>query len=488
MGWVALGTNVRDAILALAQLITQEHWPGLVSSALFATLVVLVVWMIGITLRRRMLLDHLTSMVGASGGASGFQAGLNDIERKLKSRRAGDARRLADAVSEFRETLLEPARDGDANVRNAFRPSTFINLEDLRFGLSAWRIWPGLFVSVGLLLTFLGLIAALAATQHSIQVGGGDQQKMIEALERLLATASAKFTMSLTGLACSILFTLCHRVCSGALEHAVSRLAHEMERRMDFVSLEGIADRQLAAIREQTAQQQLLNTQLIAELSRPLERMTATGTEAISGMVTELGNSLTSNIRSSLERVSERIEGAAETLTTLSSTLGEASKRFEETLERSVVSLDGVIQRVEMVTEKLSSSAEGITATATPVMEIARSTAESARSLAEGSVQLVGAAKAAVDAERTIVVSSAKSIEELIRAFESRAKAYDGQLEKAFTSYLEQVQRTLGELRTHGDGVHDRYADALHTLQAVIESARSFHPESDVPKAEKVDA
>jgi hypothetical protein len=66
-----------------------------------------------------------------------------------------------------------------------------------------------------------------------------------------------------------------------------------------------------------------------------------------------------------------------------------------------------------------------------------------------------------------------------VRAFEERAKAYDGQLENAFKTYLEQVQRTLSELKAHSDGVHDRYADALHVLQAAVENARTFIPESD---------
>lgn len=488
MDWISFGMLVRDAILAFAKLITLDHWPGLISSGLFAFFLLLAGWMFLTMLRRKALLDHLTAMVRATVDSSGFQKGLNGIEGKLKARKSPDAKRIAEAVSEFRKTLLEPAKDGEANIRNAFRPSTFINLDNLHFGLSSWRVWPGLFVSIGLLLTFLGLIAALAATQQTIHDGGGNQQETTKALELLLGTASAKFTMSLTGLFCSILFTLLQRRFSGLLEHSVSALAGEMERKMDFVSLERLADHQLSAIEEQTKQQQLLNTQLIAELSKPLERMTATGTEAIGGMVMELGKSLTSNIGASLDRVAERIDGAAETLATLSSSLSDASKRFEETLEQSVTGLDAVVRRMEMVTEKLSSSAESVASAATPVMETAKSTSDLARTLADGSVQLVGAAKTAIEAERTVVVTSAKSIEELIRAFEGRAKAYDGQLEKAFITYVEQVQRTLGELRSHGDGVHDRYADALQTLQAVIENARAFRPESDAPKLERSDA
>lgn len=484
MDLVALGTNVRETILAFARLITVDYWPGLISLSLFIVFVVLAVRMVAITIGRKQLLDRLSARIRKSGDAAGFQNELNDIEGELNSRKSSNSRRLASAFSEFRETLLEPSRNGGANVRNAFRPATFLNLEDLRFGLSGWRVWPGLFVSVGLLLTFLGLIAALANTKQSIAVGGGDQQKMMLALEGLLDTASAKFTMSLTGLACSIMFTALHRFCSSRLEHAISDLNHEIERRMDFISLEGIADRQLAAIKEQTAQQQLLNTQLIAELSKPLERMSATGVEAMGTMASELGTSLTATISASLDRVADRVDGAAATLNTLSTALGDASKRFEETLERSVGGLHIVVQRIELVTNRLSETAESVASTATPVMETVKSTAQAARALADGSVELIGAAKTAVDAERAIVVSAARSIEELIRAFEGRAKAYDGQLDKAFATYLEQVQRTLHELNSHSDGVHKRYANALEVLQGVIENARAFRPETASPETE----
>lgn len=475
------GIGVRDLILWIAQTVASDQWPGLISLFLLVLLVVLAVWMAHVTIRRRRILNRACELIERTGDAAGLQAGLTDIQATLRAGRSTDAEHLADAIDEYRETLLEPMRNGDGNLRNSVRPGAFLNLEDLRFGLGGWRAWPGFFVSAGLLFTFLGLIAALAATQQSLEVGGGDQKKMIEALERLLGVASAKFTMSLTGLFCSIIFTLAHRYCASQLEHAVSRLAHAFERRIDFISLEGLADRQLAAITEQTAQQRLLNTQLIAELSKPLERITATGTEAIGGMVNELGRNLTSSVGQSLDRIAERIDGAAGSLTTLASSLGEASERFRETLDRSVTGFESVAQKVEIVSDALTSSAESVAATATPVMETARATADTARTLADGSVKLVDAAKIAVDAERTVVVSSAKSIEELIRSFEGRAKAYDGQLEKAFATYVEQVQRTLGELRSHSDGVHDRYAEALQVLQAVIENARAFVPESAPP-------
>jgi uncharacterized protein YukE len=475
------GLWTRDRILGIAQAITQEHAPGVVSLALVAFLVILLALMTLRALRRRRLLMGLAHRVQATVDAAEFQTRLVDIEHDLKRDRSGEGRQLAEAVAEFRETLIEPARNGGGNVQNSVRPSTFLNLEDLRFGLGSWRVWPGLFVSAGLLLTFLGLIAALAVTQKGLADGGGDQRKMVEALELLLGTASAKFIMSVTGLMCSIVFTMAHRVLSTGLERAVSALNRALEAKLDFISLEAIADRQLAAVREQTAQQQLLNTQLIAELSKPLERMTQTGTQAIGEMVGDLGRTLTANIGQSIERVAQQIDGAAATLQNLSSTLGDASDRFRSALENSTANLDILVQRLGDVSASLTASAESVAATTSPVMETARSTADTARALADGSVELVNAARGALDAERSAVVSSAKSIEELLRAFEGRAKAYDGQLEKAFATYVEQVQRTLGQLRNHSDGVHDRYAEALHVLQAVIENARAFKPESAGP-------
>ncbi|WP_428681689.1 methyl-accepting chemotaxis protein [Reyranella sp.] len=482
MDWAFWGTQIKDFILAVAQLVTRDFVPGLISLVLFVLLAALLSVMSLIAFRRRMLLSHAARRIRASGDASGFQNQLHDIQRDIRRGRGSDGRRLAESFEEFRETLIEPARHGEGHVRNSVRPSTFFNLDDLHMGLNGWRIWPSLFVSIGLLCTFLGLIAALAQTQASLEAGGGEQAQMIAALEGLLRTASAKFIMSVTGLFCSIVFTFGYRFWSGQLESSVARLAQDLEKRMDFVSLEALADQQLVAIKEQTVQQQLLNTQLIAELSKPLERMTATGTEAIGGMVNELGQTLSARIGASLDKVAERIDGAAGKLTELSSSLGETSERFRVTLERSASSLDTLVERIEAAALQLANSAESMNAASAPILESARATADQARAMADSARTLIDAAKGAIDAERTVVVASAQSIEELIRNFEARAKAYDGQLEKAFATYVEQVQRTLGELRQHSDGVHDRYADALQVLQAVIENARTFVPESEPPQ------
>jgi len=100
---------------------------------------------------------------GATGEA------LESITAQLKREvRGRSSRVLISAWEEYRDTLVahrEP--DGSTAMRNALRPSLFFNPEELGFAPGFWRAVPGLFVTVGLFLTFLGLIAALNTMDFS---------------------------------------------------------------------------------------------------------------------------------------------------------------------------------------------------------------------------------------------------------------------------------------------------------------------------------
>ena len=63
---------------------------------------------------------------------------------------------------------------------------------------------------------------------------------------------------------------------------------------------------------------------------------------------------------------------------------------------------------------------------------------------------MVHAAKAAISEEKKVVLEAMQAISGLIAAFESRAVAYDGQLEKAFQTYQEEVGKTIDKLEDHG--------------------------------------
>ncbi len=136
MDLVALGTGIKQLILAIAKGVTQEHLPGLISLGLLLACAFVAAAMFWTTMSRARLLRLLRRRIEATEDSSTFQSRIGDIESDLLRRRRGAGKRLARAFSEFRETLLEPARNGESNIRNAFRPGAFLNLEELHFGLS----------------------------------------------------------------------------------------------------------------------------------------------------------------------------------------------------------------------------------------------------------------------------------------------------------------------------------------------------------------
>ncbi len=204
-------------------------------------------------------------MVRRAADEASFGQSIADLDAEvLRSGSRGARKQIATAWDKYRETLVEHDEDGAVILRNSVRPAVFFNADDLGFGSGFWRAVPGLFVTIGLFLTFLGLISALGAMDLSTP------DKVQSSLRELLLVASAKFIMSLTGLLCSIVFTVVLRWGIGSIEGALHTLCAEIEKRLSFISLESLAAEQLRATREQREHFRLIGLELVAELGRPL--------------------------------------------------------------------------------------------------------------------------------------------------------------------------------------------------------------------------
>jgi len=224
---VITGTSVRDVVLAAASLLRQEFVPGLVSLALLIVLV-FCTFRFALRMRNRVAaLNRIAKEITRHRDAAELSARITDIDRNIKGLGASGAKgRVAAAWREFRETLVPHEEAGQVILRNSVRPSAFFNVEDLGFSPGFWRYVPSLFVSVGLFLTFLGLVSALESiVPPKGEVIGNDQ------LSTLLSVASAKFIMSLTGLLCSILFTVVLRMGTAQVEAASHHVANQIEER-----------------------------------------------------------------------------------------------------------------------------------------------------------------------------------------------------------------------------------------------------------------
>ena len=87
-------------------------------------------------------------------------------------------------------------------------PNSIFTLSSLGLMFRNWERVASLFVSVGLVLTFMGLVASLQQSGAAILSAGSEGDDIKSALSDLLVIVSAKFVLSITGLACSILINL----------------------------------------------------------------------------------------------------------------------------------------------------------------------------------------------------------------------------------------------------------------------------------------
>lgn len=475
-----IGVEARDLILTAASMLKEDQAPGLFCIILLAFLGLLIVRFSMIVRARSSVLRRATKLIRRSTGPDKFRDEFSAIKQELERWKGAEARHLSDTWNEFRETTIEPKPGNTFGIRNSIRPSTFFNLEDMGFSVSGWRFVPGFLVSIGLAATFLGLIAALQQTGQSLQAGG-DQRQVELALTQLLTVASAKFIMSLTGLVCSIIFTLVLRRGGHTLETAMRGLTHEIEIRMNFVSLEDLAERQLNAIVEQRDHMQKLNHDLIAAISKPLENVVSSNASHVGQMVQDIASSLSSGLAAAMDTSSQRLEEASTKLAELAAGISGAAEKFSNAVEKTAVGLDGAARRLEIVSENLSRAGTGLADAAEPIVRAVDKTASATQQIANVSVDMVESARKTMASERDLVVAASNSIRDHIKSFEARAAAYDGQLEKAFKTFTDEIARSITEVETHSNSVHTQYADALGTLQAVIENAKAFRPESERP-------
>ena len=276
---------------------------------------------------------------------------------------------LAKAWKMFDKTLFIDDTKGEPFLISSVRPSVFFNVDDLRFGTGFVRILPGVLISVGLTFTFLGLIAALA------DMSKGEINSMT--MSNLIGIASAKFIMSLTGLACSIVITIFLKYFTGKMDKALHDLSTDLEQGTQFASLEQIGIDQLRAMVEDREHHRLLTLQMIAEIGGPLknelpqtisssiatamqpilELTTKQSTESLSTLASDLSQQVSEGVGDALTLASERLAQAGDRI-------GQLADRMDQSSGRMGNEMEGAISRVAQAVDELR-NAMSVTATET---------------------------------------------------------------------------------------------------------------------------
>jgi hypothetical protein len=268
-----------------------------------------------------------TRAVRRAKDKSSFVKEIPQVERLMLR-----SRYLRHSWLKFRETLIEPLPDDPPQswvVRNTARPQLYFNTSEAGLKFALFRAFPNLFVGVGLLLTFFGLVSALFFTTDAIEKAG-DLQASQNALKSLLYAASFKFYTSIAGLGGSIILTLVLRYGTSKIEKSFDALASALEHRLEFVTPESIAFAQFKEAQEQTKALKLFSTEVAISVGK--------------GVEAALAATLPNQLAQAMAPISRSLEELTRKLSEMSeNAIGGFAREFVEKLDGQSVRVLGLI-------------------------------------------------------------------------------------------------------------------------------------------------
>lgn len=159
---------------------------------------------------------------------------------------------LGDVWVTFKATLVISGEGESRRTRTTVRPMTYFNLQAFHshgIDFQFYRALPNYYVGLGLLLTFLGLVAGLYFASRGMQTNDFDQAR--QALVLLLNTSTFKFLTSVAGIGASLLAALAARIGTRQVHTAFDRMCMALELCLPLITPEEIIQQQLAELQRQ---------------------------------------------------------------------------------------------------------------------------------------------------------------------------------------------------------------------------------------------
>jgi ABC-type transporter Mla subunit MlaD len=289
--FLALGQWVENGIVPLFEIFRDDRFAPMVAFILLCSAIVFgVYFFVRHAVWIRYQLDRRTRLVRSIQDYGTFAREIANVERALLGTKL-----LRHAWAEFKETLIFPDGEIDGEpfaIRNTARPHDYFNSVEAGLHFRFYRSLPNLFVGLGLLFTFIGLVSALYFATKGIE--GADIAQTQSALHDLLHAATFKFYTSVAGLAGSIILGLILRWGTNVIEGGFDNLSQAIEEKILRVTSESIAFRQYLEAREQTRNLRRFNDEVALTVGKYIEDA--------------LNNSLPTHLSQAMEPVARTLE------------------------------------------------------------------------------------------------------------------------------------------------------------------------------------
>ena len=426
-----------------------------------------------------------------------FADGIDDVDTKFR----GNAL-LERAWFEFHETLILPVEHHGYSekrydyVQNTQRPQAYFNLAVVpALRLKPW-VSPATFIAIGLLLTFIGLVAALTEAASAFTADNADGAAIEQAINNLLIVAGAKFFASIGGLAASLLVTVVLTRRQGHIQARLAALCDALEKRTWYVSATQVASDQYAYAIRQTARLEELKDSLAVSIGQSLQSTVgalpnelagalsgrfASVVGAIDEMKDELGQNISQALVENTQPLSDGLRTATEdAIKAALDQLGQSSADLAQTTDR----ITPVVAGFEAAASSLSGATDrltGATDTVGPVIEqikTVQAQGQETQALINNTVTTLQTdMQAARKLVERISEENAAVLTSLRETWDTQAnqlKLSDAELEKAFDVILRLTRSSsdhLNEQLKLMDSSAAGIANHLHGAQAELTEA-----------------
>ncbi len=409
----------------------------------------------------------------ASGG--GLRANLRQVDAALSQSMFGAA------WAEYRECLKE----GEDRVLYPRRPDEYLGLHAIGGASFPSRFFAavhGYFVGVGLLLTFIGLVAALKFA--SAGVASSDLVVAKQALNALLSAASFKFMTSIAGLGCSLVLSVASRTMTYLIESEAQGLAGDLERGMAPIFTECLAYDQLAATRAQLGQLERIGSTLASmrELnagaaSARSEASTdarAADHEALAGMLKTFAAEMRHSTGSEMNQLAVKLSEVGAAIGGMQHHIDNSGQLFADQLNlASSHLLNAAITLQESVDARINRVGDRIDALAETFAKSEQLFASAANNAARGMAQSI---KGVGD---EIAVGVVKATHALVATSDSLAQRLGGVL-GGFDTFNQSMQSQVSSMR--------EIVSSLNGARNVLDASASIWERSAAPVIASVDA
>lgn len=335
---------------------------------------------------------------------------------------------LQHAWDEFEENLVDPA---SAPLTSTVHANEFFEpiIEQSR-GL-VW--WANIMVAIGLVATFLGIMAALGQASNSIAQGGGDTGAVQSALKKLLEVTAAKFMTSVAGVGASIWLRFGDRHLQRKVRDQVSMLVDALERGLVYLPPQRIAAEQLRQLEEIVNAQKLFTQDLAVAIGDKL-------TEQFQPVVAVLGN-IDGGIRNLKDELVGGVGGAV--ANTLNETAGAQMQALAGALSRMSEHLGAIPDQIGASADDAHArieNAASLFSEASSSMQVAFDAL--GRRIEEMGAQLVEKQKAAAEEMQAQLTKERASLDDAVERNRKEVQAATEELRSLVSS----MGGTLSEL------------------------------------------